>query len=75
MRKAAVFSLKIESELCAEFMNEARAIDRSASSVVREFMREIVAKRQKERLAEQNVALEAAKPHKSETQSSSIEAA
>jgi len=40
--KEAVFSLKLEPELRADFMAEAEAADRPASQVVREFMRDYV---------------------------------
>jgi predicted transcriptional regulator len=42
MAKEAVFSLKLEPELRADFMAEAEAADRPASQVVREFMRDYV---------------------------------
>ena len=42
MTKEAVFSLKLEPELRADFMAEAEAADRPASQVVREFMRDYV---------------------------------
>jgi predicted transcriptional regulator len=47
MRKESVFSMKLESELRKEFMAEAAAIDRPASQLVREFMRDFV-KRQRQ---------------------------
>ena len=74
MRKVAVFSLKIESALCAEFMSEARALDRSASSIVRDFMREFVAERQKERLAAEIASGKAPQVSPSTAQPSSTEA-
>jgi hypothetical protein len=42
MPKAAVFTMKIEPELRADFMAEAEASHRPASQVVRELMREFV---------------------------------
>ena len=42
MAKEAVFTMKLESELCAEFMAEAEAAHRPASQVLRELMREFV---------------------------------
>lgn len=48
MPKEAVFTMKLESELRAEFMAEAEAAHRPASQVLRELMREFV-QRQRER--------------------------
>lgn len=42
MQKAAVFTMKLEPALRAEFMAEAEASHRPASQVVRELMREFV---------------------------------
>jgi predicted transcriptional regulator len=42
MPKEAVFTMKLEPELRDEFMAEAEAIDRPASQIVREFMRDFV---------------------------------
>lgn len=42
MPKEAVFTMKLEPELRAEFMAEAEAAHRPASQVVRELMREFV---------------------------------
>ena len=42
MSKEAVFTLKLEAELRAQFMAEAEAANRPASQVVREPMREFV---------------------------------
>ena len=42
MSKEAVFTMKLESELRAEFMAEAEAAHRPASQVLRELMREFV---------------------------------
>lgn len=47
MTKEAVFTMKLEPELRAEFMAEAEAIHRPASQVLRELMREFV-QRQRE---------------------------
>lgn len=42
MSKEAVFTIKLEPELRAEFMAEAEAAHRPASQVLRELMREFV---------------------------------
>jgi predicted transcriptional regulator len=42
MAKAAMFTVKLESELRDAFMAEAEAVDRPASQIVREFMRDFV---------------------------------
>jgi predicted transcriptional regulator len=42
MAKEAVFTMKLEPELREEFMAEAQALDRPASQVVRDLMREFV---------------------------------
>lgn len=42
MSKEAVFTMKLEPELHAEFMAEAQAAHRPASQVLRELMREFV---------------------------------
>jgi len=42
MSKEAVFTMKLELNLRAEFMAEAEAIDRPASQLVRELMREFI---------------------------------
>ena len=47
MSKQAVFTMKLESELRAEFISEAEAVHRPASQVMRELMREFV-QRQRE---------------------------
>ena len=47
MSKEAVFTMKLEPELRAEFMAEAAAAHRPASQVLRELMREFV-RRQRE---------------------------
>jgi len=48
MTKEAVFTMKLEPELRDEFMAEVQAIDRPASQVMRDLMREFV-RRQRER--------------------------
>ncbi len=50
MAKDAVFTMKIEPELRDKFMEEAERLDRSASQVVREMMREFVSKQEEERV-------------------------
>lgn len=47
MSKEAVFTMKLEPELRADFMAEAQAAHRPASQVLRELMREFV-RRQRE---------------------------
>ena len=47
MSKQAVFTMKLESELRAEFIAEAEAAHRPASQILRELMREFV-QRQRE---------------------------
>ena len=42
MPKEAVFTMKLEPQLRDEFMAEAQALDRPASQVVRDLMREFV---------------------------------
>jgi len=42
MTKGAVFTMKLEPELRDQFMAEAQALDRPASQVVRDLMREFV---------------------------------
>ena len=49
MAKEAVFTLKIEEDLLDAFMAEAAAMDRPASQLVREFMRDFVRARREER--------------------------
>ncbi|AOH84614.1 antitoxin of toxin-antitoxin stability system [Sphingomonas panacis] len=46
MSKAAVFTMKLEPDLRAEFMAAAEASHRPASQVVRELMREFVQRQQ-----------------------------
>lgn len=47
MAKEAVFTMKLEPELRADFMTETEAVHRPASQVLRELMREFV-RRQRE---------------------------
>ncbi len=49
MSKEAVFTMKLEPELRAEFMAETEAADRPASQVVRELMREYVQRQRQAR--------------------------
>jgi predicted transcriptional regulator len=42
MAKEAVFTMKLEPELRDAFMKAAEAVDRPASQIVREFMRDYV---------------------------------
>ncbi len=49
MAKESVFTLKLETELRDAFVAEAAAMDRSASQLVRDFMREFVEGRKEER--------------------------
>ena len=53
MTKEAVFTMKLEPELRDEFMAETQALDRPASQVVRELMREFV-RRQREAREHEN---------------------
>lgn len=46
MSKVAIFTMKLEAELRAEFMAAAEASHRPASQVVRELMREFVRRQQ-----------------------------
>ena len=49
MSKEAVFTMKLESELRADFMAEAEAAHRPASQVMRELMREFVQRQRQAR--------------------------
>jgi hypothetical protein len=49
MTKDAMFSMKLEAELRDSFMEEAAAFDRPASQIIREFMRDFVDARRRER--------------------------
>lgn len=54
MSKEAVFTMKLEPELRAEFMAEAQAADRPASQVLRELMREFIRRQREARDYEQH---------------------
>ena len=49
MTKQSVFTMKLEPELRAEFMAEAKADHRPASQVLRELMRDYIKRRKQER--------------------------
>lgn len=49
MGKEAVFTMKLEADLRADFMAEADALDRPASQVVRELMREFIERQRMKR--------------------------
>ena len=49
MSKEAVFTMKLEPELRAEFMAEAEASHRPASQILRELMRDFVKRQRQER--------------------------
>lgn len=49
MIKDAVFTMKLEPELRAEFMAEAEASHRPASQILRELMRDVVKRQRQER--------------------------
>jgi predicted transcriptional regulator len=49
MAKEAVFTMKLESDLRADFMAETEALHRPASQVVRELMREFVERQRHKR--------------------------
>lgn len=53
MSKVALFTMKVEPELRAEFMAEAEAIHRPASQVVRELMREFIQRQRQQRAYDQ----------------------
>ena len=61
MAKEAVFTMKLEADLRADFMAEADALHRPASQVVRELMREFIEqqrmKREHSDFVERKVAL------------------
>lgn len=61
MAKEAVFTMKLEADLRADFMAETDALHRPASQVVRELMREFVdrqrLKREHSEFVERKVAL------------------
>lgn len=49
MSKEAVFTMKLEPELRADFMAEAQAVHRPASQVLRDLMREFVQRQRESR--------------------------
>ena len=49
MPKEAVFTMKLESDLRADFMAETEALHRPASQVVRELMRDFVERQREKR--------------------------
>ena len=49
MSKEAVFTMKLETSLRDQFMAEARTLDRPASQVMRDLMREFLRRQQEER--------------------------
>lgn len=49
MSKEAVFTMKLETGLRDQFMAEARTLDRPASQVMRDLMREFLRRQQEER--------------------------
>jgi len=49
MAKEAVFTMKLEPDLRAEFMAEAAAADRPASQILREMMREYIQRQRQAR--------------------------
>ena len=49
MSKEAVFTMKLEPELRAQFVAEAEAVHRPASQIVRELMREFVERQRQAR--------------------------
>ena len=61
MAKEAVFTMKLEADLRAEFMAETDALHRPASQVVRELMRDFVERQRQKRehsdFLEQKVAV------------------
>jgi predicted transcriptional regulator len=49
MGKEAVFTMKLESELRADFVAEAEAVHRPASQIMRELMREFITRQREQR--------------------------
>lgn len=49
MTKAAIFTMKLEPDLRAEFMAEAQASHRPASQIVRDLMRDFVRQQREQR--------------------------
>ena len=61
MPKEAVFTMKLEPELRAEFMAEAEAADRPASQILREMMREYIQRQRNAREYETFLSAKVAK--------------
>ncbi len=76
MTKAAVFTMKLEPELRADFMAAAEAAHRPASQVMRELMRDFVARQQAEvdhhAFVARKVALALASAHAGEGRSNEM---
>lgn len=49
MAKDAVFTVKLDSQLRDAFLAEAQAVDRPASQLVRDFMRQFIERQRQER--------------------------
>ena len=60
MTKEAVFTMKLESDLRAEFMAEAEAAHKPASQVLRELMREFVQRQRETRAYDEFVGTKVA---------------
>ncbi len=60
MSKEAVFTMKLESDLRADFMAEAEATHRPASQILRELMREFVQNQRENRKYDEFLALKVA---------------
>jgi predicted transcriptional regulator len=65
MPKEAVFTMKLEPELRAEFMAEAEAADRPASQILREMMREYIQRQRHAREYEAFLTAKVAKARES----------
>ena len=65
MPKEAVFTMKLEPELRAEFMAEAQAADRPASQILREMMREYIQRQRNARAYEAFLSAKVAKARES----------
>lgn len=65
MPKEAVFTMKLEPELRAEFMAEAEAADRPASQILREMMREFIQRQRNAREYEAFLSAKVAKARES----------
>lgn len=65
MPKEAIFTMKLEPELRAEFMAEAEAVDRPASQILREMMREYIQRQRKAREYEAFLSAKVAKARES----------